>query len=158
MGWRIPRRGFLLFSCSAAALAALLLVTSVAPVSFDWGRECLTLTDGGAVMAYYEVGGEWEDLAHWPGVKVRWAPAWSRGFGWPSWYWRPCKVNLTFSKWRMAYFPLYVLLPPLLVGAWLLRGRRYKAPLCRHCGYDLTGNVSGRCPECGTPVAMVAPP
>ncbi len=22
--------------------------------------------------------------------------------------------------------------------------------LCRQCGYDLTGNVSGRCPECGT--------
>jgi hypothetical protein len=22
---------------------------------------------------------------------------------------------------------------------------------CRHCGYDLTGNVSGTCPECGTP-------
>lgn len=21
---------------------------------------------------------------------------------------------------------------------------------CRRCGYDLTGNVSGRCPECGT--------
>ena len=20
---------------------------------------------------------------------------------------------------------------------------------CRHCGYNLTGNVSGRCPECG---------
>lgn len=24
---------------------------------------------------------------------------------------------------------------------------------CRHCGYDLTGNVSGNCPECGTPIA-----
>jgi len=24
-------------------------------------------------------------------------------------------------------------------------------PACRSCGYDLTGNVSGRCPECGTP-------
>jgi len=23
--------------------------------------------------------------------------------------------------------------------------------LCRQCGYDLTGNVSGRCPECGVP-------
>jgi hypothetical protein len=23
---------------------------------------------------------------------------------------------------------------------------------CQHCGYDLTGNVSGVCPECGTPV------
>ena len=22
---------------------------------------------------------------------------------------------------------------------------------CRKCGYNLTGNVSGRCPECGTP-------
>jgi len=24
---------------------------------------------------------------------------------------------------------------------------------CRHCSYDLTGNVSGRCPECGMPCA-----
>jgi hypothetical protein len=23
---------------------------------------------------------------------------------------------------------------------------------CRRCGYNLTGNVSGVCPECGTPV------
>ncbi|MHC4063081.1 MAG: hypothetical protein ACYSUI_01060 [Planctomycetota bacterium] len=22
-------------------------------------------------------------------------------------------------------------------------------PVCLHCGYDLTGNTSGRCPECG---------
>lgn len=27
----------------------------------------------------------------------------------------------------------------------------YKAsPICRQCGYDLTGNESKRCPECGT--------
>ena len=25
-------------------------------------------------------------------------------------------------------------------------------PLCRKCGYNLTGNVSGVCPECGTPI------
>jgi hypothetical protein len=24
---------------------------------------------------------------------------------------------------------------------------------CGQCGYDLTGNVSGVCPECGTPVS-----
>ena len=24
---------------------------------------------------------------------------------------------------------------------------------CQSCGYNLTGNVSGRCPECGEPVA-----
>jgi len=27
------------------------------------------------------------------------------------------------------------------------------APLCSLCGYDLTGNVSGVCPECGRPVS-----
>lgn len=26
--------------------------------------------------------------------------------------------------------------------------------LCRHCGYDLTGNVSGACPECGCAIAV----
>ncbi len=28
------------------------------------------------------------------------------------------------------------------------------APRCKTCGYDLTGNESGRCPECGTPAAV----
>lgn len=26
---------------------------------------------------------------------------------------------------------------------------RYSPGLCQQCGYDLTGNVTGRCPECG---------
>jgi hypothetical protein len=32
---------------------------------------------------------------------------------------------------------------------------RFLAPhLCRECAYDLSGNVSGVCPECGTPRAV----
>lgn len=27
-----------------------------------------------------------------------------------------------------------------------------KSPRCGKCNYDLTGNVSGRCPECGRPL------
>ncbi len=30
-----------------------------------------------------------------------------------------------------------------------VRRRRDRHGRCRSCGYDLTGNVSGRCPECG---------
>jgi hypothetical protein len=30
--------------------------------------------------------------------------------------------------------------------------RRKISGKCRTCGYDLTCNVSGRCPECGTPI------
>ena len=30
----------------------------------------------------------------------------------------------------------------------------HRMHLCRHCDYDLTGNVSGVCPECGTPTGV----
>ncbi|MEW6253162.1 MAG: hypothetical protein AB1716_21195 [Planctomycetota bacterium] len=48
--------------------------------------------------------------------------------------------------------PLWI--PLALVGVptvwcWWRPNRRPCAPGCRACGYDLTGNVSGRCPECG---------
>lgn len=34
----------------------------------------------------------------------------------------------------------------------LERIRAKQRGLCRRCGYNLMGNVSGTCPECGTPV------
>ena len=52
------------------------------------------------------------------------------------------------------WFPMLLLAP---LPAWCLRQavrrrRRDKpAGFCVHCGYDLTGNVSGVCPECGAP-------
>ncbi len=47
----------------------------------------------------------------------------------------------------------------LIVGAvadlFLDRVRRFVNPQeCRACGYDLTGNISGICPECGTSVPL----
>lgn len=43
------------------------------------------------------------------------------------------------------------------IGAYLLdqaiEARRRREPSCRACGYNLTGNVSGVCPECGTPIS-----
>lgn len=35
-----------------------------------------------------------------------------------------------------------------LITAWRM-GDRVKCGHCSGCGYDLTGNASGRCPECG---------
>lgn len=32
------------------------------------------------------------------------------------------------------------------------------AEACVRCGYDLRGNVSGTCPECGMPIFRGAPP
>jgi hypothetical protein len=33
-----------------------------------------------------------------------------------------------------------------------VRRKRRDAPVCVRCGYSLTGNVSGVCPECGVPM------
>ena len=41
-------------------------------------------------------------------------------------------------------------------GSWALSVRRHRRSLgrCPDCGYDLTGNTSGVCPECGTAVVL----
>lgn len=58
---------------------------------------------------------------------------------------------------------LAIVLPPvLLVGGLVARRWTVRLPkatpanTCMHCGYNLTGNVSGRCPECGE-VAVLGP-
>jgi len=42
----------------------------------------------------------------------------------------------------------------VLPAAWLVKRKlsKKKAGLCAGCGYSLTGNVSGVCPECGTKI------
>ena len=40
---------------------------------------------------------------------------------------------------------------------WYRDRRRWPPGHCQKCGYDLTGNESGRCPECGTEVSAEEP-
>jgi DNA-directed RNA polymerase subunit RPC12/RpoP len=37
----------------------------------------------------------------------------------------------------------------IMASLWLPARPPPRSGICRHCGYDLTGNISGRCPECG---------
>lgn len=51
--------------------------------------------------------------------------------------------------------PLWIAFMPTAVTIIGLSCRRQQPPVagqCGRCGYDLRGNVSGCCPECGTPV------
>lgn len=64
-------------------------------------------------------------------------------------------VAIVFVLFGQFFVPLLNLLG-LPVAFWLASNRSQKdategAPTCMKCDYDLTGNVSGICPECGTP-------
>jgi hypothetical protein len=50
------------------------------------------------------------------------------------------------------WIPFLIIAAPTGFAIWW--GRRPPPGHCRTCGYDLTGNVSGICPECGKPVPV----
>lgn len=58
------------------------------------------------------------------------------------------KWSLSAPQWAVFVFVGFY---PVLVFPWELvrRSRRLRNKRCIDCGYDLTGNVSRRCPECG---------
>ncbi|MBN2445765.1 MAG: hypothetical protein JXO22_03515 [Phycisphaerae bacterium] len=59
--------------------------------------------------------------------------------------------TLCMSSW----YPIiiFAVLPTIwLLRRWLARQRRLLYNACHNCGYNLTGNVTGRCPECGTDI------
>ncbi|HUU95965.1 MAG TPA: hypothetical protein VM487_09500 [Phycisphaerae bacterium] len=72
------------------------------------------------------------------------------------------KQQIPFTRDVLAFRATFVALP-LFVGALIsltLVAQAYfwRQPItpgtCPVCSYDLTGNVSGTCPECGTPIVM----
>jgi len=84
----------------------------------------------------------------------------------PSWYVGPSSGSMTrdlglhgplvlrysiFTTVRLPFWPVVAAAAGGTLWLWW-RSRPYPPGCCRVCGYDLTGNVSGRCPECGTAV------
>jgi hypothetical protein len=74
---------------------------------------------------------------------LKWLPGWGRGSGARrNWFWVSVPI----------WIPLLLAAVPTAVLFW--RDRRYPRGHCQNCGYNLTGNVSARCPECGTPTVQ----
>lgn len=79
-------------------------------------------------------------------------------------WWRLCLIgivlvpagSIAFASTSTNYdlvmnFPL-LWVPFVVIGMVVLvvRGTPYPHGCCQHCGYNLTGNLSGTCPECGS--------
>ncbi len=69
---------------------------------------------------------------------------WSRTVAWP--HEQPVPLMCTFGVVAIIGGPILALTLITRTSA----ARQYREGACQECGYDLTGNVSGRCPECGT--------
>ena len=59
----------------------------------------------------------------------------------------PATVDVTIPLWSL----LSILMVPTVL-LWRQRRPRPKVSQCPSCLYNLTGNLSGKCPECGTVV------
>jgi hypothetical protein len=148
---------------TGTALLAVLLATFA--LSSFW---CFVARGRAAAVHIHngQVHLEWSDS---PGIQRYWQSVYGRGIG----YYRihtnldwslpqvlhTGYVDLPLPAFWIATCPLWLVIlivavPTLLL--WMLccafqRWRR-TANCCRKCGYDLTGNVSGVCPECGRAV------
>jgi len=70
-------------------------------------------------------------------------------------FWIPMVYRYPMASFVLVVLPLWI--PPALAAAvtvWLFVSvRRKRTPVgCGNCGYNLRGNISGICPECGNPV------
>lgn len=69
---------------------------------------------------------------------------------WPVVWWFACPALVILTP---VWMPLLAVAVPTAF-LWRREQRRSKSGHCRNCGYNLTGNVTGRCPECGTPTLI----
>ena len=96
--------------------------------------------------------------SNWTGISFHqhlsgWDPAQVRGFG----IYPQCRlmnghqINLIMPWWiPLALSVTFAVLARRSANHWARR----RSGRCARCGYDLTGNTTGRCPECGQPAQL----
>lgn len=72
---------------------------------------------------------------------------------------RLARAHGVYRPWMQWAMPCLLAIMAVFVIIWLVRGRitrnlreelnNHSLPTCMPCGYNLTGNTSGTCPECG---------
>ena len=90
---------------------------------------------------------------HLPGLRIQWGDAALHTARNPVWSAIPLSHPVVFIQLRFVWPAMIALAMPLRLLIGRVRKRR-QAGHCHSCSYDLTGNMSGVCPECG--VKMVA--
>jgi len=145
---------------ACAAALGLWITTIAAP--FNWvnaNRSILAQVSLGTVrVVYLDMDTETSMLVHigWGGARPP-APGWHRwvsyGFVLPSRNPRvlPLTVRATTTDYVVPCWLVLLVAAAPTAALWRRDRRRIPPGHCETCAYNLTGNVSGRCPECGSP-------
>jgi hypothetical protein len=114
---------------------------------------------GAAPLACWLIGWLWKGRGYrrrtWPWLAIYYAlTLFCAGYSIVVFRW--CRESWDILWLVCSLSTLTIIVGPL-VGLVLLcfaisMSRRHPAGHCQRCGYDLSGNVSGCCPECGTVV------
>jgi hypothetical protein len=143
--------------CSGVALTLLILLAGVASL-----RNSLEWVNGRGSFGF---------RVYWGGLMLRWVPSapsvrWfnPNRAGWehrqdPFVCWGLVAYHLLphytfqYGHCHVAVIPIWLLALLVAVPTVRLwrRDRRRRPGHCQRCSYDLTGNTSGICPECGAP-------
>jgi hypothetical protein len=82
-----------------------------------------------------------------------------RKLGFDHWFWPRADVsNVGWAIPDWSIVALGLLLPMVRFPGWIAfikKRREARVGTCAKCGYNLTANVSGVCPECGKPIENV---
>jgi hypothetical protein len=122
---------------SGAAGATLTAIGLALVMTGGWGP-CGPASDLGTVGGYLTIEHALFLFTSFPGLEGAAGQA-----GVPDWVWL---VLLPWFDWTLAALSLSTLWSLVMPS----RHGRHRPGICLTCGYNLTGNVSGRCPECGT--------
>jgi len=150
------KTGFV-FLAASLVLALSILVTIVLNVQV-WGSKFALLGESGALHVYVVRGMDYSSVAGYH-FSTRSPAAWNwRTALWPKHHYydgRPASGEKDHVS-----IPLWMPLLALALASWLsfliAKKLRRRIGCCKKCGYNLTGNTTGVCSECGTPIPIAA--
>jgi hypothetical protein len=113
------------------------------PTAFGWPLECVRVDPIGLAGHYSQQQALSLMEAAWKAGQVH-----SYEAGWILARWAPGRLVMAAPLRMLAILTLWLV---AALAVWFRFGKSTPDDgRCKRCGYDLTGNLSGRCPECGT--------